>query len=148
MRSIARASIPSPYSVARTPKESTSIRHRNVRSTRAKSFLADMFRGLSTNENNNTASPAAFLDVAAAPTWDELQEMAAAKSVELGVPLPKNEDLEDGPPNPLSLRRMFGTKDEPRVKLYRDHAAWCPYCHKVVLQLVRSSNSIARSFAR
>lgn len=24
---------------------------------------------------------------------------------------------------------------EPRVVLYRDHAAWCPYCEKVWLQL-------------
>ena len=40
-----------------------------------------------------------------------------------------------GPSNPLSLRRTFGTEGEPRVKLYRDHAAWCPYCQKVWLQL-------------
>ena len=45
------------------------------------------------------------------------------------------EDLETGPPNPAALRRTFGQPGEPRVKLYRDHAAWCPYCHKVVLQL-------------
>jgi glutathione S-transferase len=24
---------------------------------------------------------------------------------------------------------------EPAITLYRDHAAWCPYCHKIVLQL-------------
>ena len=103
--------------------------------TRA-SFLGDMFKGVMSPTNGKPpASSSAFLDVTAAPSWDELQEMAAAMSVELGVPLPKDEDLVNGPPNPLSLRRMFGTTDEPRVKLYRDHAAWCPYCHKVVLQL-------------
>ena len=36
-----------------------------------------------------------------------------------------------GPSNPLSLRRTFGTTGEPKLKLYRDHAAWCPYCQKV-----------------
>lgn len=30
-----------------------------------------------------------------------------------------------GPPSPLALLRTFGSTEEPRVKLYRDHAAWC-----------------------
>ncbi len=43
-----------------------------------------------------------------------------------------------GPTNPRSLLRTFGTDPTttpPRVTLYRDHAAWCPYCAKVWLQL-------------
>ena len=40
-----------------------------------------------------------------------------------------------GPTNPLALKRTFGQPGTPRVKLYRDHAAWCPYCQKVWLQL-------------
>ena len=32
--------------------------------------------------------------------------------------------------------RTFGQPESAiRVKLYRDHAAWCPYCQKVWLQL-------------
>ena len=32
--------------------------------------------------------------------------------------------------------RHFGKgEDAIKIKLYRDHAAWCPYCHKVWLQL-------------
>ena len=110
-------------------------------STKARSMFDSIMRSLSSSKATTTSpssssSPSlAFLDVSAAPTWEELQEMAAAMSSELGVPLPADEDLENGPPNPMSLRRMFGTTEEPRVKLYRDHAAWCPYCHKVVLQL-------------
>lgn len=46
-----------------------------------------------------------------------------------------NPDLENGPTSPLSLKRTFGKSEPIRVKLYRDHAAWCPYCHKVWLQL-------------
>lgn len=30
----------------------------------------------------------------------------------------------------MSLKRTFGHEGPIRVKLYRDHAAWCPYCHK------------------
>ena len=41
------------------------------------------------------------------------------------------EELANGPTTPRSLRRTFGSSEEPRVKLYRDHAAWCPYCEKV-----------------
>ena len=40
-----------------------------------------------------------------------------------------------GPTNAQSLRRTFGQPGEPRVKLYRDHASWCPYCQKIWLQL-------------
>jgi glutathione S-transferase len=67
-----------------------------------------------------------------APTWEELQAMVDKQTKEIGV---EAQDLETGPANPAALRRTFGQPGEPRVKLYRDHAAWCPYCHKVVLQL-------------
>ena len=56
----------------------------------------------------------------------------AARTAELGVEAP---DLENGPPNAQAQLRTFGQPGEPRVTLYRDHATWCPYCEKVVLQL-------------
>lgn len=40
-------------------------------------------------------------------------------------------DPNTGPTNAQALARLFGSTEPPRVKLYRDHAAWCPYCHKV-----------------
>lgn len=42
-----------------------------------------------------------------------------------------------GDTHPLASIRLFDEPDgyEPRVTLYRDHAAWCPYCHKVWLTL-------------
>ena len=38
---------------------------------------------------------------------------------------------------PLASIRLFDAPDgtEPRVTFFRDHAAWCPYCHKVWLTL-------------
>ncbi|CAD7697329.1 unnamed protein product [Ostreobium quekettii] len=67
-----------------------------------------------------------------APSWEELAGMVAARRRELDVP---EVDLETGPPNPMAMRRMFGQEGPPRIKLYRDHAAWCPYCQKVWMQL-------------
>jgi len=76
-------------------------------------------------------SKAQFMDNA--PSWAELQAMVAAKQESLGVPTA--EDLDNGPTNAKSLTRLFGTSEAPKVVLYRDHAAWCPYCQKIWLQL-------------
>ncbi len=74
----------------------------------------------------------AFLQVDNAPTWDALSEIVAKQAKKNGFTLPDDEDYENGSPNPVALRRTFGKPDqEPQIKLYRDHAAWCPYCHKV-----------------
>jgi hypothetical protein len=39
--------------------------------------------------------------------------------------------------NSMATLRLFDAPDgtEPSVTLYRDKAAWCPYCEKVWLQL-------------
>jgi len=50
-------------------------------------------------------------------------------------PLPRPFPNHQGPTHPLALKRTFGSTEPIRVKLYRDHAAWCPYCQKVWLQL-------------
>lgn len=63
-----------------------------------------------------------------APSWGELEALLEEKKSALGVEKP---DLETGPPNPMALKRTFGSNEPVRVKLYRDHAAWCPYCQKV-----------------
>lgn len=67
-----------------------------------------------------------------APSWSDLQDMVTAKQQELGYTAP---DLENGPANAAALLRPFGSSAPPKIKLYRDHATWCPYCHKIVLQL-------------
>jgi glutathione S-transferase len=63
-----------------------------------------------------------------APSWPDLEALVAEREASLGC---GPEDLETGPTDPQSLKRTFGKSDRIRVHLYRDHAAWCPYCQKV-----------------
>lgn len=92
--------------------------------------LSSMFGGESAAAPSSAASrPLASVFTDVAPAWDELASLIA----EAGYTPPS---MEEGPPNVLSLSRTFGsTSSPPRVTLYRDHAAWCPYCEKVLLQL-------------
>lgn len=91
----------------------------------------------SSAETSNQPSSASNLDGVRfedeAPSWDELGAVADALKTTLGVPLAV--DLENGPANPKALIRRFGTTVEPRVLFFRDHAAWCPYCEKIWMQL-------------
>ena len=75
---------------------------------------------------------------AAAPSWDVLSQRAHATPT--GARL-KDEAaqraLGRGPPHADASLRLFDAKDESqvRVTLYRDAAAWCPYCQKTWLLL-------------
>lgn len=69
-----------------------------------------------------------------APSWAQLEGMVRAQEAQHGARF-LEPDLDGGDTHPLALRRTFGSSEPPRVKLYRDHAAWCPYCQKVWLQL-------------
>mmetsp|Transcript_51871 Transcript_51871/g.103223 ORF Transcript_51871/g.103223 Transcript_51871/m.103223 type:complete len:385 (-) Transcript_51871:542-1696(-) len=73
-----------------------------------------------------------------APTWDALttawQNAATEEERRFRT------DLESGRAEracALASKRLFSLPDgeEPRVTLYRDTAAWCPYCEKVWLAL-------------
>ena len=73
-----------------------------------------------------------------APEWHELREKLLATPT--GGRLSAERDLQAqgrGPPHTDALLRLFDAKDESevRVTLYRDSAAWCPYCQKVWLML-------------
>ncbi|GAX77176.1 hypothetical protein CEUSTIGMA_g4621.t1 [Chlamydomonas eustigma] len=70
-----------------------------------------------------------------APSWLHLEDMVRAKMSEFGVNF-WEDPSKIAPTNATSLIRTFGQPESSiRVKLYRDHSAWCPYCHKVWLQL-------------
>jgi glutathione S-transferase len=65
------------------------------------------------------ATPVAIL------SWGQLEALA-----------PPEPDRVNGPTNAQATLRLFGQEGvTPRVTLYRDHHAWCPYCQKVWLWL-------------
>ena len=78
------------------------------------------------------AAPALAIRDLGVPSWAELRAQAGERRAELGLPAAA---AADRPANPHDLVRAFGSDAPPRVKLYRDHAAWCPYCHKIWLFL-------------
>ena len=83
------------------------------------------------------------------PTTDNLDDfcnsMKAPSSDEIRLTLKQQQTKEErefrthledgsGPPSALATKRLFGEAKE-RVVLYRDSAAWCPYCQKVWIAL-------------
>ena len=59
---------------------------------------------------------------------------------------PTPELLMQGPATPFALKRTFGQPGEPIVKLYRDHAAWCP-CEQSSLLTSLSPTCLLAPFA-
>jgi glutathione S-transferase len=76
-------------------------------------------------------------------TWAALAEAAALSAQRAGAAALHcagrrgvHADLAEGPPSAQALLRTFGARpSDVRVTLYRDTHAWCPYCHKVWVQL-------------
>jgi len=75
--------------------------------------------------------------VGSAPSIESLRSSLLSTSV--GSTLAEEAALRaegNGPPHTDALLRLFGkSESDVRVTLYRDTAAWCPYCQKVWLLL-------------
>jgi glutathione S-transferase len=73
----------------------------------------------------------------ATTSWPALRELAEATPV--GAHLAADAQLRaagGGPPSKETRLRLFGGSEaDVRVTLFRDTAAWCPYCQKVWLML-------------
>mmetsp|Transcript_7452 Transcript_7452/g.16470 ORF Transcript_7452/g.16470 Transcript_7452/m.16470 type:complete len:552 (+) Transcript_7452:33-1688(+) len=72
----------------------------------------------------------------AVPTWEELREEIEATPS--GQRLKAEEEKRAkglSPHTDAKLRRFSSDEGPPRVTLFRDTAAWCPYCQKVWLLL-------------
>ena len=70
--------------------------------------------------------------VSNSPSWADLKSKAL--ETPFGIQRAKDEELWAvglGPPHTDAKLRLFGTNEEPRITLFRDSAAWCPYCQKV-----------------
>ena len=72
---------------------------------------------------------------ATVPSWDEIQSIVAKDPVGKAL----NDEVElrskgKGSAHVQNKLRLFESKDgKPPIKLYRDHAGWCPYCQKTML---------------
>ena len=72
-----------------------------------------------------------------APQWSALRARAAATPTGARIEAERALQRDGGGPPHVSTRlRLFGAaEDDVRVTLYRDDAAWCPYCQKAWLTL-------------
>lgn len=95
-------------------------------------MLAGLKKAFSKEPTESTSQNTAGSFTDNAFSWEELHQKVQQRQKELQWEMP---DLENGPANSRSLKRTFGKGNQPALKLYRDHAAWCPYCQKVWLQL-------------
>ena len=97
--------------------------------------LSDLFGGKAAS---GASGAAVTLPADSAPSWADLK--AAVAATPAGEMLGEERALQAkglGPPHTDARLRLFGAKSESevRVTLFRDTAAWCPYCQKVWLLL-------------
>ncbi|CAN0288542.1 unnamed protein product, partial [Ectocarpus sp. 4 AP-2014] len=107
-------------------------------STLAASFnpFAGLGKSVSSMLAGATGSvPADFEDKA--PSWERLEAMLEERQTPEEREAVALRERGYGPTSALANLRLFDAPEgtEPRVTLYRDHAAWCPYCEKVWLLL-------------
>ena len=71
--------------------------------------------------------------VLSAPTWDEIGSLLPEAERSLEAERASGR----GPTDVAANLRLFDLPEgaSPRVTLWRDQSAWCPYCQKVILQL-------------
>lgn len=97
-----------------------------------KMFGTGLFQAASGTPSAPSASLVLFST--SPPSWETLGQLLSQHMEQTGVNFLADPNL--GRTHPAALKRTFGQPESKvRVKLYRDHAAWCPYCQKVWLQL-------------
>lgn len=89
-----------------------------------------LFDAFTAGRSAAPSDPAVYASVVdAAPSWDELRELSGKAG---GMRFRETWDAQAagrGPANHQASLRLFDAPEgtEPRVELYRDTAAWCPY---------------------
>ena len=86
-------------------------------------------------DDKSSYGSTSFIEVA--PSWKDLEALLRDQENSTEREEYDNEKLGRGYANHRASIRLFDAPDdfEPEVTLYRDQAAWCPYCEKVWLQL-------------
>ena len=92
-----------------------------------------LFGGFGNLVGGNKPSAGITLPTDSAPSWKDLK--SAVEGTDKGGALAEARALQGkglGPAHTDAKVRLFDAKseDEIRVTLYRDMAAWCPYCQK------------------
>lgn len=107
--------------------------------TKRDSSLGGMFSQMLGGMLKGPAAPPADMNAFKdpSPSWIELQALLLEKQTPEERALPDLRAKGRGPPSSKAALRLFDAPDgyKPRVMLYRDTAAWCPYCEKVWLYL-------------
>jgi len=107
--------------------------------TKRDSSLGGMFSQMLGGMLKGPAAPPADMNAFKdpSPSWTELQALLLEKQTPEERALPDLRAKGRGPPSSKAALRLFDAPDgyQPRVMLYRDTAAWCPYCEKVWMYL-------------
>ena len=102
---------------------------------RASKAISRQFMWPFKSEEQQSYGPSSFVEIA--PSWEDLEALLRDKEDPVERKEYDDELLGRGYANHRASIRLFDAPDgfEPEVTLYRDQAAWCPYCEKVWLQL-------------
>lgn len=121
--------------VPRSPSIITSTQPKTTCFSSLGSMFGQMIGGMLKGPAPAPADMSSFQDPA--PSWMELETLLKQSQTPEERALPELRAQGRGPPSSKAALRLFDAPDgyEPRVILYRDTAAWCPYCEKVWLYL-------------
>uniref|UniRef100_A0A7S4KL82 GST N-terminal domain-containing protein n=1 Tax=Guillardia theta TaxID=55529 RepID=A0A7S4KL82_GUITH len=106
-----------------------------VRKTSSSSANMNIFGAFSGQGATQQKFSQSFVE--GAPSWAQLEEMVKGTATGARLIEEKQQRMRgEGPTHRENKLRLFGHDEkEIRVVLYRDSAAWCPYCQKVWLLL-------------
>lgn len=100
------------------------------------SMFGDIASSFLSGGDGSSADPSLDATVSSAfgSTWDNIRSKLESAQTEEEKRFRPNLEKGHGAASPLNLVRLYdksNREEDIRVTFYRDHASWCPYCHKV-----------------
>lgn len=100
------------------------------------SMFGDIASSFLSGGDGSNADPSLDATVSSAfgSTWDNIRSKLESAQTEEEKRFRPNLEKGHGAASPLNLVRLYdksNREEDIRVTFYRDHASWCPYCHKV-----------------